>query len=187
MKDLKNIVKELENRIDEHEALLEAWQNVKRLHKKDGSDFSVLSKNFENAKIEDEPYSLYPVKIVKVWNCGKSGKYYNEEIKCTQIVRYSKREIEPSRIIKETLLEDRYDLTIDEIFEDIATRIEHHKNRIEELQNQIVMAEKYYNLVVEKMQEVKAILNEVCADKVNGNNLDLRYALEDVVKNYYFN
>ena len=187
MKDLKNIVKELENRIDEHEALLEAWQNVKRLHKKDGSDFSVLSKNFENAKIEDEPYSIYPVKIVKVWNCGKSGKYYNEEIKCTQIVRYSKREIEPSRIIKETLLEDRYDLTIDEIFEDIATRIEHHKNRIEELQNQIVMAEKYYNLVQNKMQEVKTILDEVCDNKVQGKNLDLRYALEDVAKNYYFN
>ena len=187
MKDLKNIVKELENRIDEHEALLEAWQNVKRLHKKDGSDFSVLSKNFENAKVEDESYSIYPAKIVKVWNCGKSGKYYNEEIKCTQIVRYSKREIEPSRIIKETLLEDRYDLTIDEIFEDIATRIEHHKNRIEELQNQIVMAEKYYNLVQNKMQEVKTILDEVCNNKVQGKNLDLRYALEDVVKNYYFN
>ena len=187
MKDLKNIVKELENRIDEHEALLEAWQNVKRLHKKDGSDFSALSKNFENAKIEDEPYSIYPSKIVKVWNCGNSGKYYNEEIKCTQIVRYSKREIEPSRIIKETMLEDRYNLTVDEIFEDIATKIEYHKNRIEELQNQIAMAEKYYNLINGKMLEVKTILDEVCNNKVQGKNLDLRYALEDVVKNYYFN
>ena len=187
MKDLKNIVKELENRIDEHEALLEAWKRVKRLYKKDGSSFSVLSKNFENAKIEDEPYSIYLAKIVKVWNCGKSGKYYNEEIKCTQIVRYSKREIEPSRIIKEALLEDRYDLTIDEIFEDIAAQIEYHKNRIEELHNQIAMAEKYYNLVQNKMQEVKTILDEVCNNKVQGKNLDLRYALEDIVKNYYFN
>lgn len=186
MKDLKSIVKELENRIDEHEALLEAWQNVKRLHKKDGSDFSVLSKNFENAKVEYESYSIYPAKIVKVWNRGKFGKYYDEEINCTQLVRYSKREIDPSRVIKETLLEDRYNLTVDEIFEDIATKIEYHKNRIEELQNQIVMAEKYYNLVQNKMQEVKAILDEVCADKVDGNNLDLRYALESVVKNYYF-
>lgn len=186
MKDLQSIIKKLENRIDEHEALLEAWQNVKRLHKKDGSDFSVLSKNFENAKVEDEPYSIYPVKIVKVWNCGKSGKYYNEEINCTQLVRYSKRKVESSRIIKETLLEDRYNLTVDEIFEDIATRIEHHKNRIEELQNQIVMAEKYYNLVQNKMQEVKTILDEVCNNKVQGKNLELRYALEDVVKSYYF-
>ena len=187
MKDLESIIKELEKRIDEHRALLEAWQRVKRLYKKDGSSFSVLSKNFENAKIEDEPYSLYPVKIVKVWNCGKSGKYYNEDIRCTQIVRYSKREIEQSRIIKETLLEDRYNLTVDEIFEDIAARVEHHKKRIEELQNQIVMAEKYYNLVQNKMQEVKTILDEVCNNKVQGKNLDLRYALEDVVKNYYFN
>lgn len=187
MKDLESIVKELESRIDEHEAMLEAWQNVKRLYKKDGSDFSVLSKNFENAKVVDEPYSIYPAKIVKVWNRGKSGKYYNEEVNCTQIVRYSKRKVESSRIIKESLLEDRYNLTIDEIFEDIAAQIEYHKNRIEELHNQIAMAEKYYNLVCGKMQEVKAILNEVCNNKVQGKNLDLRYALENVVKNYYFN
>ena len=187
MKDLESIIKELEKRIDEHKALLEAWQRVKRLYKKDGSSFSVLSKNFENAKIEDEPYSLYPVKIVKVWNCGKSGKYYNEDIRCTQLVRYSKREIDPSRVIKETLLEDRYNLTVDEIFEDIATKIEYHKNRIEELQNQIAMAEKYYNLINGKMLEVKAILNEVCNNKVQGKNLNLRYELEDVIKSYYFN
>ena len=185
MKTLEDIKKELTSTLKEHEALLQAWNNVNRLYKKDGSSFSILSKNFENATIQDESYSVYPAKVVKVF-ISHEGKYYNEEIKCTQLVRYSQRKVDESRIIHESCLEDRYNLTVDEIFEDIATKIEYHKNRIEELQNQIVMAEKYYNLVQNKMQEVKAILDEVCADKVDGNNLDLRYALESVVKNYYF-
>ena len=47
MKTLEDIKKELTSTLKEHEILLQAWNNVNRLYKKDGSSFSVLSKNFE--------------------------------------------------------------------------------------------------------------------------------------------
>ena len=185
MKDLKNIVKELENRIDEHEALLEAWKRVKRLYKKDGSSFSILSKNFENATIQDESYSVYPAKVVKVF-IGHEGKYYNEEINCTQLVRYSQRKVDESRIIHESCLEDRYNLTIDEIFEEIELKKEYHKKRIEELNKQLEMAESYYKQIIIKMEEIKTILDTLCDKHGDGENIDLRYDLEEVVHEYCF-
>lgn len=188
MKNLEDIKKELTSTLKEHEALLQAWSNVHRLYKKDGSSFSVLSKNFENATIQDEPYSIYPAKDIHVcieYN-GKYCKYYSEEIHCTQLVRYSQRKVDESRIIHEALLEDRYNLTIDELFEEIELRKEYHKNRIEELNKQLDMAESYYKQVIDKMEEVKTILDTLCDKHGDRKNIDLRYDLEEVVCGYYF-
>lgn len=185
MKTLEDIKKELTSTLKEHEALLQAWNNVNRLYKKDGSSFSVLSKNFEKAIIENESYSLYPAKVVKVFVCC-GGKFYKEEINCTQLVKYSKRKVDGSRIIHESCLEDRYDLTVDEIFEEIELKKEYHKKHIEELNKQLDMAESYYKQVTDKMEEVKNILDGLCDKHGNRENLDLRYDLEEVVHEYYF-
>lgn len=185
MKTLEDIKKELTSTLKEHEALLQAWNNVNRLYKKDGSSFSVLSKNFENANIQDESYSIYPAKVVKVFICFE-GKYYKEEINCTQLVKYAKRKIDESRIIHESCLEDRYDLTVDEIFEEIELKKEYHKKRIEELNKQLEMAESYYNQVTGKMEEIKTVLDTLCDKHENRKNIDLRYKLEEVVHEYYF-
>lgn len=185
METLEDIKKELTRTLKEHEALLQAWNNVNRLYKKDGSSFSILSKNFENANIQDEPYSIYPAKVVEVFICCE-GKYYNEEIKCTQLVRYSKRKVDESRIIHESFLEDRYNLTVDEIFEEIELKKEYHKKRIEELNKQLEMAESYYKQVLIKMEEIKTILDTLCDQHGDRENIDLRYDLEEVVHEYYF-
>jgi hypothetical protein len=185
MKTLEDIKKELTSTLKEHEALLQAWNNVNRLYKKDGSSFSILSKNFENATIQDESYSIYPAKVVKVFICCE-GKYYNEEINCTQLVRYSQRKVDESRIIHASYLEDRYNLTIDEIFEEIELKKEYHKKRIEELNKQLEMAELYYKQVLNKMEGVKTILDTLCDKSGDRKNIDLRYDLEEVVHEYYF-
>ena len=185
MRTLEDIKKELTSTLKEHEALLQAWNNVNRLYKKDGSSFSMLSKNFENATIQDESYSIYPAKVVEVFICCE-GKYYNEEIKCTQLVRYSQRKVDESRIIHESFLEDRYNLTVDEIFEEIELKKEYHKKRIEELNKQLEMAESYYKQVFIKMEEIKTILDTLCDKRGDGKNIDLRYDLEEVVHEYYF-
>ena len=44
----EDIKAKIKRAIDYYETRIEAWQNVKRVHKKDGSDFKVLSKNFVN-------------------------------------------------------------------------------------------------------------------------------------------
>lgn len=185
MKTLEDIKKELTSTLKEHEALLQAWNNVNRLYKKDGSSFSILSKNFENATIQDESYSIYPAKVVKVFICCE-GKYYNEEINCTQLVRYSQRKVDESRIIHASYLEDRYNLTVDEIFEEIELKKEYHKKRIEELNKQLEMAELYYKQVLIKMEEVKTVLDTLCDKSGDRKNIDLRYDLEEVVNGYYF-
>ena len=185
MKTLEDIKKELTSTLKEHEALLQAWNNVNRLYKKDGSSFSILSKNFENATIQDESYSIYPTKVVKVFICCE-GKYYNEEINCTQLVKYSQRKVDESRIIHASYLEDRYNLTVDEIFEEIELKKEYHKKRIEELNKQLEMAELYYKQVLIKMEKVKTVLDTLCDKSGDRKNIDLRYDLEEVVHEYYF-
>lgn len=186
MKTLEDIKKELTNTLAEHEALLQAWNNVHRLYKKDGSSFPVLSKNFENATIQDEPYSIYPAKEIRVFFINHEGKYYNEEISCTQLVRYSQRKVDESRIIHASYLEDRYNLTVDEIFEEIELKKEYHKKRIEELNKQLEMVELYYKQVLIKMEEVKTVLDTLCDKSGDRKNIDLRYDLEEVVHEYYF-
>lgn len=42
---------EIEKSINYYKTRIESWQNVKRLYKKDGSDFKNLSQNFANCKI----------------------------------------------------------------------------------------------------------------------------------------
>lgn len=66
MKTLEDIKKELTSTLKEHEILLQAWNNVNRLYKKDGSSFSVLSKNFENAMMSWEACKAWN-EIVKVY------------------------------------------------------------------------------------------------------------------------
>lgn len=41
----------LEERLNYYTARIEAWEKVERIHKKDGEDFAILSKNFTNCKL----------------------------------------------------------------------------------------------------------------------------------------
>ena len=185
-KSIEQIKKELQERIEEKEALLQAWENVERLTKKDGSDFSVLSKNFKNATVKEKEFSLTPSKKIQVYAQTKSFKYVNDDIETVELVKYSKIQPEAERIIKEPCLEAYFFLTVSELFDKIAERIETIKQQIISYERQFKNAGLYYYQIVSKMEEIGDLLDRV-SEKPNGNALYLRYQLEDVVKNYYFN
>ena len=54
MKSKQRIEQEYRDSVDTYTNAIRAWQNVKRVTKKDGSDFSSMSRNFKNATVERE-------------------------------------------------------------------------------------------------------------------------------------
>lgn len=187
-KNLEDIKKEFSKRIAEHETLLEAWEKVERVTKKDGSNFAALGKNFKNAKIRENQYSIRPDKLLTVYGWTSDNRYIEEDINTTDHAdRYNGRAIDPERIIKESYITPYYIKTVDELFEDIEAKKEYHKKAIEGYKKQINESQFYYDQIAGKMIEIHNVLNSMCKKgKPSTEFLSLRYALEDVVKNYYF-
>ena len=185
-KNLEDIKKEFKKRIDEQKTLLEAWEKVERVTKKDGSDFVALAKNFKNATVKNNEFVLRPSKQIQIYGITKNNKYVDDSIETTELVKYSKRPVDADRVLKESYLEPWYEKTVDEIFEDIEAKKEILKKNIKNYEQEILVSEKYYMLIECHLESIHNILNELSAKGQNSGFLSLRYALEDIVKNHYF-
>ena len=186
-KDLNDIKKEFEKCIEKHEAQRDAWKNVKRVTKKDGGDFATLSKNFENAKIESTGYSLREEKRIKVYTRTKKGDYVDDYFTISPLVKNVDFEVAPERVIKQSMLCDYFHMNPDEIEKEIEKRVALHEEIIKDYESNIERLEKYYILIMARMSEIHEILKEITPKATAGANLSLRYAMEDIIKNYYFN
>lgn len=184
-KNLEQIKNEFQKNIEECEAKIAAWENVKRVYKKDGSSFSTLSKNFENAKIEVVSYSVRNEKQIKVYGRTKSGKFFDDYFSIIPCVNTVKFEVAPERQIKESFLAPYFYLTVEEIEETIKQRVETYKEYIEDYEEQLRIADHFYILIENELDKIHEILNAV-SDKKSSKNLSLRYALEYKVKEHYF-
>ena len=186
-KDQETIKKEFENYIEQHEAQRDAWKKVKRVTKKDGADFATLAKNFENAKIENCEYALRAEKQINVYTVTRSGRYINDYFSISPLVKDANFDVSEERVIKESMLSAYFHMNADEIEKAIEKRIEMHENSIKAYQEQINNLDKYYNRIIEQLEEIHETLNEITPKGANATNLSLRYAMEEVIKNYYFN
>ena len=184
-KNLEQIKEELKKSIEEYEAKIAAWENVKRVTKKDGSNFSTLSKNFENAKIEVVSYSIRNEKQIRVCGRTKSGNFFEDYFSIVPCVNNVKFEVAPERQIKESFLTPYFYMTVEEIEETIKTRIATYKEYIENYEEQLKIADQFYVLIQNELDKISEILNAV-SDKRSTKNLSLRYALEHKVKEHYF-
>ena len=54
MKSKQHIEQEYRDSVDTYKNAIRAWQNVQRVTRKDGSDFSIMSRNFRNATVGKE-------------------------------------------------------------------------------------------------------------------------------------
>lgn len=83
MKENTNAIKKIEQtyrgHIDDYKNAINAWSNVKRATKKDGSDFANFGKNFVNATIRQE-YSWCNPTLKVDYRCGNSYTYDTVEI-----------------------------------------------------------------------------------------------------------
>lgn len=53
IRNSKEVVERIERSVAYYDCRVKAWQNVKRVYKKDGSDFANFNKNFTGGKVED--------------------------------------------------------------------------------------------------------------------------------------
>lgn len=175
---LDNIQTELRKRLDEIETKLSAWEKVERKRKKDGTSFSALSRNFVNATIHDNQYTLKSVdKLITVCAWTKYSGWITDEIHTCESVKYEKnRKIADDRIVKERFIEPYYIKTVDEIFEDIDSRIEYLKGQKRKIEDDLEASEKVFgefkSKIDEALKELKASCNQslyyLCRDYMSG-------------------
>lgn len=175
-----DIARTLESYISEYESKIQLWKKVKRVYKKDGSNFKVLSKNFENAKIQNKTYSSYedPEMIVSDWT--QSAGYISDSIDLRELVKYSSLKPDEDRIIKVPYLEPYFFLTVDEIEKKIAATIKLYETHIEEYKKQLAICDKTYD-------QFKSAIDNALSDlrKSAGNNTSLYYMCRDYMKRAY--
>jgi len=77
MKNKEDIKKEYEINIKSYRNVIEAWSKVKRVSKKDGTDFANFGKNFINANIT-KPYNwAHELQISVSYRYGDGGYTHN--------------------------------------------------------------------------------------------------------------
>lgn len=188
MREFENIKKDFENQIEQNTALIEAWQKVNRVYKKDGSSFAVLSRNFENVSLYEENYSYKGELVAHVYtHCNCSG-YIHDELRCYDYAENNKS-LSEDRIIKPTSYTRAfYTFNADEIEIAIANRIAYLQDRNEALAEMIAMLPEKEKELSAIMETLNNMLNSISGKgyKDDARYISLRYAIEMVVHKAYF-
>ena len=171
-RDLEDIKNELTKRLNDSKNKLALWQSVKRLAKKDGTDFANLNKNLDGAMVYKQYSSFYL----------KAATYLLTEAERKQIphIMWTSEEIYISD-------NEMAELTPNAVFEKIAGRIKQLNSHITEYENELAALEDIFKKYNEKLaafyQELKADCTQFRDDIKYKSTLE--YMIEDYAKNYY--
>ncbi len=180
IRSMEDIEKRLNGYMEENAARIDAWKNVERLTKKDGSDFQSLGKNFKNANIET---GVCGNELKVNYRYGEYGrKYGNDYIYIRKNVEDAKKPIEESRIINERFLKPYFFQNAEELFEEINKKIEVYTKQNESYKQQLEDLKEAFPKIKEKLVEVKQIIGSL--PKNGLFKTSLAYALEDFVKEF---
>lgn len=153
--EAKNKREELAHAIKEYKDCIEILQSIKRTHKKDGSDFQNLWKNFET------PETV------------RLGRWYCVYTKYTEI--NARRNGEHHKIQLEghdaTAMQD---VTADEIEAEIKTHLEKYKDRLAKAENNAAK----FDGEVDELAKITEKLGEFLDKLEGGNDYKLRDALK---------
>lgn len=176
--NIEDIMKEMNKRIAETGAFIEAWKNVKFLTKKDGTPFKNMSKNFEGAKYIPISYAMQADENeLKIYAYIREAGYISDTIPCYEIVKYMNNSDKPTHkpenlAPKIPMLNQIYIYDMEDIKEAIANRIEYLANRLEDLKKQkenAVMAFENYKKAIEEAKK------NLAKDSLKNENNDLYY------------
>lgn len=167
-KSIDDIRNNLQKYINDYTAKIAFWGNVQRVYKKDGSAFAVLSKNFVNCRF----YSEFGDTKISVSGRTSTGDYVSDYINIAHTDYKGVKTLE---------------MNADEIETAIQELITKYQLYIADHSEEITMLDDCYNALQAKLDDIHALLNSISGKKPNSRHLSLRYALEDVIKNYYFN
>lgn len=156
-KEKENLIECVENT----KKRIELLKSIKRVYKKDGSNFQNFLQNFKsdlpNCKIYYEysriTASLYPVEVMIPKHVNR--KYWKDEY-------FEKIEKEaPERIIKSYWLMDQIEYTPDEIMENIKEMIERENKNLIEYENQLNNFDENVEKLTEKLEELEKFFNSL--------------------------
>ena len=144
LKNKMELLQSLKNDLQRNEDMLQAWENVEIVTKKDGKPYKSLDRNFVNASVENitllRPNPCLTVNFETVFSDMSPNGYGSDSIQCTKQVNRQALEtcgIDESRIIKESLIVPYYYLTVEEIQAEIEKRKNDIRHKIESLKKDI--------------------------------------------------
>lgn len=163
MQTTDKIKADLIKTITEYEARITLWKNVKRLTKKDGSDFKIFSKNFGNATV----YSNYMGRnALKVNGWIKDLGYIEDEIWMWEYVDSTELNPEEHTIIQEAVWSRPYFyLTVDEMFAEINRIIEIYERKISSCRNEFSTVDEIFTEFAEAIDAALIKLKEKAGDR----------------------
>lgn len=163
MKTAEEIKSKLSKYIAENEEKIKLWEQVQRVHKKDGTDFANFGKNFTGCKVQEKSYSSEKEIVVSSWT--PAAGYRHDEIDIRQIVRYSKITPAPEQVQKVQYLEPFFDVTPDQAEALIADRIETLKQHNAEYKQQLAITDKVYSRFVFQINNALQELKDQAGDR----------------------
>lgn len=185
-KDMKEkLAKELERIM----AILTAWQKVTFPTKKDGTRFSVLSKNIEGAKLSLSDFAIQPGEnVVTVYTHTPKNGYIHDYIYAYCMVKDfgatdPRKEKTQNYQTKQTYLNQVYTYDIDDIKQAIKTRIEYLQGQAADLKKEIAAADKAYNQFKKDYENAVAKLRKLSMFE-HGNTELKNMILNSIQKNY---
>lgn len=179
--NLNDIQNELKNRINENNAKIQLWKNVKYPVKKNGDYFQNVAKNFENATYKPDYIAIQSGEYKLYVRNNQAEDYIN----CYELVRYLKDE----EMIKKTenylpkspYLHQVYKYDVDDIKKAIQQRINNLTAENISLNKQLEMSQDIFNRINENVNNIISILNNECKEKSFYNSIG--YMLTDYCKN----
>lgn len=135
METKEKIEKEYRNNISTYENAIKAWRNVKRLGKKDGSDFVIISKNFSNANIKKE-YPWQDYSSLTVHYCYGDGGYTYDNI----------------------LIDDKD--TVNDVFQKINDRIQMYETSVKKAKSKLSNVERVFTEVDNTVKQLMTFCKE---------------------------
>lgn len=182
MKSLDTIKKELEKDLDRCAVLADAWSAVTRNRKKDGKDFSVMSKNFSGCSFSDNQYSFHTKeKIIRVCKWSALQGYMSDEMKTTETLSPYKKDNYPedeTRIITSPGLCPYYFFNADEIENKIRERVEYFRKAAAEARADLAVID----TVFQSFQEAIDTAYKTMSGKVSAHTA---YKCREYMQNYF--
>lgn len=152
--------KELERRKERAEVLIEAWQGVERLHKKDGTDFASLKQNFTKGVICGEWDEMQ----AKVYAHGTGCGYVDDWLDVTPTIYNNsedakKYEANGRLQSRGAYLHPFITLTPDEIEEAIKGRIEYWQGVVMEIELALEQFDDIAGKLIKMREEAKTYID----------------------------
>lgn len=171
---LEDIKKELEKRIREDKAKLQAWEKVEIVTKKDGKPFANMSKNFVNAKYyNSSSLSAYSYEL-EVFTRDETGKCLCDTMNCYELVKYLDEEKQTKTqnyMPKESFLEQHYKYDMEDIKQSLEDKKTYYAEHIQSLKNQLENIEEIYNNTMALHKQMMDYLRNATTEKQNTSRI----------------